>query len=777
MNNKLILITIFLFQSFCLTAQNRCAQGVVIDMHTHTPIALAQVVVGAYHQTAVTDEVGFFKVCGMDGHNKVAVVVRHTAYEPFSMMVDASNTDTLYIQMVRQSYQTGEVTVTARPRVILSDFIPGHQQLKHADVMSLPSILGMPDVIRAVQFLPGVQSVSEGNSGLYVRGGTSGQNFILFDDLELMNPSHIMGIYSVFNPLLTHQVDLYKGNAPIHLSNRLASSVIVESPNEKPEGYNWSGNIGNISSNLTWQGTSADGRLYANVGLRYSYLELIKLMARPFVANDNSYFEENNISFYDFNGKIRYRSGAHEWRLSWYSGRDELIFKSLKKSIDSGINWGNRGAALVWQCTISPVLMLKQVFDFSGYRSCFNALYQNDRFRFRGSYDHLRYKSELTHHLDQHLLRYGIHVTGYEVSPQDMLVSQTASDVVNFNKFRSLSSKFFVGDRVQLTDRLTVYGALGLDCYSLLNQVNVNVNMNDDTPHKKDGFVYVMPNGVFTVNYSISTTSAFKASYSYASQNLHLAPIASVPLPMDLWMPSSSGLPPEYGHQATLGYFWHSSSHLFEGGIELYAKMSSNQLLLRANVNHESIQSFDDNFFKGEGVAYGSELFLKKTRGTFQGSLSYTIGCVKQKFDNINQGAWTKAKYDRPHDLNILMTYQLNKRIDLSAAFILASGNMTTLPTGRYWLMGGIHNDYEGVNNFRMPSYHRLDLSMNLKLESTRFYESELNFSIINAYSRCNPYYIYFDVKQEKEKYELDIKAKQISLFPILPSLSWRFKF
>jgi len=284
-------------------------------------------------------------------------------------------------------------------------------------------------------------------------------------------------------------------------------------------------------------------------------------------------------------------------------------------------------------------------------------------------------------------------------------------------------------------------------------------------------------NAVFSVNYFPSPATSFKGSYAYGTQNMHLASIASIPLPSDIWMPSTRLLPPERGHQITLGYVREYAETGIQYGLEAYGKKMDHQLLLKINVNNEDIPNFEDNFYTGEGLAYGAEFYLKGSRGPVNTTLSYTLGWARQRFPHVNDGKWYDAQYDRRHDLNVLCTYQLNEYLDLGAVFIFATGNKATLPTGRYWLMGDIANDYEGINNFRMPAYHRMDVSLNYHFKSKLFHESILNFSIINIYNRSNPYFIFYSVEEGSKNYELSIKAKQVSLFPILPSISWRFKF
>jgi len=747
-----------------------CLTGQVIDKDRGEAIPAVHITIADGRKGCVSDVNGKFSLCGIT-QDTIRITVGHTAFENKQLTVSKLQAKDLIVRLNFKVYSTKEVQIKGASTSIVKSYIPGKLTLKKAEILAVPAFMGSPDVLRGLQLLPGMQSVSEGNSGIYVRGGSPGQNYVLFDDIELMNPTHLMGVYSVFNPLLTDKVEFYKGNAPIHQSSRLASSIIVSTRNNKEDESNWAGNIGNIVTNLTYNGLSKNKKWYFSTGIRRSYLDVLSYMAKPFLKDDENYFEQNNYTFYDWNGKLRYRSGKNTLALTWYLGQDDFQMESKKNAITSFSQWGNQGMALSWKHLIKPSLSMKNNVDYSGYNSDFGANTAEGNMRFKTDFQQIRFRNDFTYEHDQHLMRWGGELIRYHITPQNIEVSEFESSQMKLNNYTSLAVKLYYSNHYQINERWSVYGAVALNYYQLRT-----TETEEGTIAEADQGIWT-PNGTASLNYHPTKASSFKASYAYNSQNIHLASIASIPLPSDVWMPSTANLPPEQGHQMTMGYFKSWPEKQVQFGVEGYAKVMDNQLLLKVNVDQVEVESFEDNFLKGEGRAYGSEFYFKKQAGKVNYTLGYTLGWTQQRFSAINNGHWHDAKYDRRHDLNALATYQLNKRIDFGAVFIFASGNKATLPTGRYWLMGSIANDYAGVNNFRMPSYHRMDVSMNYKLKSKLFKESILNFSIINLYSRSNPYYIYYKIEEGQQDYELSIKAKQVSLFPIMPSVSWRFKF
>lgn len=745
-----------------------CIKGKITDVGAE-PVPMAHIALMNSPIGAVSDENGMFELCALSG-DSVQIIVGHTSFYPQSLWISKTETKVIEVALELKVLSTKEIKVIAKQYSIVSTYIPGKLSLNNKDILSIPGFMGSPDVLRSLQLQPGMQSVSEGNSGIYVRGGSPGQNHVLFDDIELMNPVHLMGIYSVFNPLLTERVEFYKGNAPVHQSSRLASSILVNTYSNKRDDSNWAGNIGNIATNLIYSGSSDNNKWFISTGIRRSYLDVLGHMAQPFLNDDDNYFKSNSYQFYDWNGKLRYRNGNSTIALSWYLGEDQFKMVNKQNDIRSFSDWGNTGAAFVWKYMINDAMSMNNKVFYSTYQSDFGAQIVDGDMRFQTDYEQKQFKNTFILHHNKNTWHWGIDASMYNITPQNLQVTSVENSENRLDEYTSYAFKPFISNQLELNERWTIYGGLALQYYQLQKDSRSTVEVNNNEPQ-------ISPNLVTTLNYWLNKNASLKASYAFNTQNMHLASIASIPLPSDIWMPSTSDLPMEQGHQITLGYFKFIEDHSIQWGIEGYAKKMKNQLLLKMNLNNEDIEQFDDNFYKGEAMAWGSEFYLNKQQGHLNYTLGYTLGWIKQKFDGINDGQWHDAKYDRRHDLNFQLTYKANKKFDYGLVFVLASGNKATLPTGRYWLMGAIANDYAGVNNYRMPLYHRMDISMNYHLNSNVFKESVLSFSVINLYNRSNAYYIYYGVEEGDQSYEISIKAKQVSLFPVMPSISWRFKF
>ncbi len=748
--------------------------GVIADKETGLTIPFVHVFIKKLNTGTTTDMNGKFSI-SLVFSDSIEIQLFHTAYEQKKFFITPSNANKIKAYLKPKIYETDEIKVQGKDASITKEIIPGKLQLQQKDILLTPTLLGEPDLIRTLQLLPGIQSVNEGNSGIYVRGGSPGQNYITFDEIELMNPSHLMGIYSVFNPFLVDHVDFYKGNAPIQFSTRLASSIIVKTFNHKADSTNWYGNIGNLSSNICYQGISKNKKWYANIGLRRSYLDGIQWVAEQTIADQDNYFTRNHFAFYDFNGKIKYSSPKSNITLAWYKGKDDFDYSNSKRSIQMNNKWGNEGASLSWNYICKNGLSIHNSLSYSKYFSSLYIYFTEQDLNFDTEYKHVKHKIEFTTEKKNHLIRFGLHSTYRNTSPQNLDLDLNTTSGSTFYTYKHFTSKLYGSDEYKLSNNLKLYLGGSVMYYKTLD---INSSASEViSENSRSDYTEFLANMVFTFNYKITPTSSIKGSLSHTEQDIHLASLASIPLPSDIWMPATEELPSEKGEQYTLGFFSERNNGKIQYGVEAYAKRLHNQLVYNVNYQSEETSDFESNFFHGKARAYGAEIYIKKTGPKFNTNLSYTLGWAQQRFNDINNGVWHDAKYDRRHDLNILGNYILNEKIDFGLVFIFATGNKTTLPVGRYWMMGDIANVYEGINNYRMPPYHRIDLSLNYHLKSKTFKESVINFSVINALNHANPYFIYFHIDKGDESYDIDIQAHQVALFPIMPSVSWKFKF
>jgi len=674
----------------------------------------------------------------------------------------------------QQHIRIREVVVKDKQNQRYRSTIAGRELLTQKEINRLPAVLGETDVMQAVRLLPGVQSVSEGNSGVYVHGGSAGQNLFLLDGMEILNPAHLMGVYSVFNPLLTGQVEVYKGNAPVNQQGRLSSTIEVHSLIPDSTTIGTQVHIGNLSSSIGTVQQSRDGRFDLVAGFRRTTLEAIAWVASPFLSDELNYFKHNAYGFYDFNGRMGAKLSKHsKWTLAWYTGRDWFDFSDDRLKYEAETSWGNQCLSLQYRYTPDANNTFQTSVSYNETSSGFDGeLVQND-LALKSRFEQLQWKNQWEHRWKKHFLHTGLDFFGQRTMPVDMAMSYLTDTLYQHRSFRNVGAVAYVGDYFRFpSDKVMLYAGLRAVLNAALGPYTYGATSYARNEIAKAWF-NVSP--VVCLSYFPKEGYSYKASFSANDQNLHLASLSSIPLPNDLWISSSPRVHPETSQQLTLGFYRDAGSLDFSA--EVYGKYMQHQLIFNVITDNTNNQGFEDQLFMGKGLAFGLDLSLRKKWGIFTGQMKYSYARSLRSFSEIMDGDWFNDKNDRPHDLNINLTCDLNRSWDFAVLWTFASGNSMTLPSGRWWMMGTIMNDYNSYNGFRFPPYHRLDISANWHLKTKRFKESVLNFSIINVYNRSNPYYAYFKVYMGESQYDLDIKTLQISLFPILPSVSWKFKF
>lgn len=685
----------------------------------------------------------------------------------------AGNQDSILVKQKDKSVSIKEVILEGDRNERISKTFTGRDYLNENDINNVPSFMGEADVLRAVKLQTGIQSVSEGNSGIYVRGGSSGQNLFLFDEMEIMNPSHMMGLYSVFNPLTTGSVVVYKGNAPVNLNGRLSSAICVYSKIADIKDQGLELNIGNISSTMSLKLVSPDEKWSLTTGYRRSYLEALGWAASLFLPERKNYFNEYGYKFYDFNGKIQGKlSDKSTLMLAWYSGYDWFSINNKEMGYDATTEGGNKSAVIQYKYNPNNNNFFSHSLNYTSVATEFDGDVMGILVNLRSDFQQLVQKNQWTIKKDDNLTDIGLDFFFHRTMPMDGKAMVLSDTLKRFSDFRNAGVTAYAGETWSSPNgKMVLYGGLRATLNASLGPYDYLENHVGKNEIAKLWFTLVP---VVSVSLYPKNGHSYKASFSVNEQNLHLASLTSIPLPNDMWMSSSPRIRPEISNQLTFGYYRELENYGFY--VEAWGKYLKNQLICNFVTDFSMLNGFEDQFLNGKGYAYGLEFSLKKKIGKVKGNLNYTYSRSRRSYEKIFNGDWFNDKYDRPHDLNLGVSYLHNKRWDFSALWVLASGINTTLPSGRWWLMGSVLNDYEGFNKFRLPLYHRLDLSANLKLKPKHLKESELNFSIINVYNRANPYFIYLKVFTGENQYTLDIKTFQVSLFPVMPSVSWRIK-
>jgi outer membrane receptor protein involved in Fe transport len=451
------------------------------------------------------------------------------------------------------------------------------------------------------------------------------------------------------------------------------------------------------------------------------------------------------------------------------------------------MSWGNAIVAGRWIHLFSERTSLTTSWSHSRYDFGFAGEQSEYAFSINSSIRDYKVSTRLERFGEKHTVNTGIDLTRHRYLPNNIEVAASGFQLafLEFSPLYAYEGGIYLDDEYVVSDRISL--AMGLR-YSFFNQVGpYKEYMLDELSVARDSVLYPRgkslafyhhPEPRLSLKVGLGADASIKASYMHVAQYIHLATASSVSLPSDFWFPSSRSIEPQIGDQVTVGYFKDWFGGQLETSLELYYKNTRNQIeFIRGVINNSLHMTMEENLTVGDGWSYGAEWFIRKPEGRLTGWVGYTLARTVKDFERINQGIIYPAKYDRRHDLSVALVYQITERWDASAVFIYASGNAFTLPVGRYIIQGNLINEYGEVNNYRMPPYHRLDISANRSRITRRGNVSTWNFSIYNVYNHANPFYFYFEVSGDLEEYRLDVEPKMVSLFPIVPSISWRFEF
>ena len=653
------------------------------------------------------------------------------------------------------------------------------------EIENIPVLFGERDILKTIQLLPGVKSGGEGNAGFFVRGGSSDQNLILLDEAPVYNASHLLGFFSVFNSDAIKDLKLYKGGMPAEYGGRLSSVMDIKMKEGNSKKLSATGGIGLISSKLTIEAPIIKDKGSFIISGRRTYADVfLKLSSDPDQKNTTLYFYDLNLKAnYQFNEKNRLF-------VSGYFGRDNFGFADR-----FSFNWGNSTATVRWNHLYNDKLFSNTSFIYSNYN------YEIDikaaGFSINSQIQDFTLKQDVDFFWNENnKLKFGGSAIHHTFDPGE--ISSTGESIGNTkieNRY-SVESALYVSNEQKFNELWSAtYGIR----YSNFTQIgpgeiytyNDKGEVTDTTKYTGNNAV-ASYNGIeprLAINYIVNESTSIKTSYNRMYQYLHLLSNSSGNNPTDTWLPSSNNIKPEIADQIALGFFKNFKNNTYEFSIETYYKAMQNTIDYRTGAEITLNPTVEGELLYGKGRAYGLEFFLKRKKGLLTGWISYTLARTEVQFDKINKGAWYPAKQDRTHDLSIVAMYDLSERVKLSSTFVFYTGNAVTFPTGKYVIDGQTINLYSTRNGSRMPNYHRLDLGLTLegknyrmvtnpetgnKEKKDRKFQSSWNFSIYNVYARENAYSFTF---REKEDNPNQTEIVRLSLFKIIPSISYNFNF
>ncbi len=736
----------------------------------------------------MTDREGSFRILLTEGNNNL--VISHLGFKTIDTVIHVTEDVEISFYLKPEAISLDEVKITSdgsEDRVSSSEM--GKFVITRTEIAKIPTLLGETDPLGLLRLTPGVQSGSEGNVGFYVRGGGSDQNLTLYDNALIYNPGHLLGFFSVFNPEMVRDVSITKSGIPARYGGKLSSVIMIKSYKGNKDSVEVMGSVGLVASRLTVSVPVFGKKGTLILGARHTYLDLfVEPVISSMVKNKTFFNKDNSYNFYDLNAGISFDLSPRDMlSLTAYYGRDKYNMVQDGINQNNLLKWGNSIVSVNWNHEFNKKYTWNTNLSWTKYIFNLNGSQNDYFFELLSSVEDLSLKTDLTLNTGTHQIITGFELTDHRFIP-NKIDAQANEFKLNFGQFNSLSALeggIFIEDEFPVTPNLSFSGGIRLSFFNhhgpYTEYVRNSFDQITDTlyhPRNESLAFYANPEPRIVLKYQISSNSSLKASYMRIAQYVHLATSASTSLPTDIWMPSTSTIKPMMGNQVSLGYFRNIYRNVFEFSTEIYYKTMDNKLEFLRGVVYNSIYgNMEDNITAGFARSYGAEFFFRKKKGDFTGWISYSLSRTEQKFDEINNGLYYPAKYDRRHDIALTLNYKLSEKWSSSAVFIFTSGNAFTMPVGRYIIQGNIVNQYGEVNQFRMPPYHRLDLSLTRKIATRKKWTSELNLSVFNVYNRANPYFIYFQAIGDLETYTLEIKAIQVSLFPIIPSLSWNFIF
>ncbi len=779
----------FFVGALCVNEVNAQAKftisGYVKDASTGEALIGANVFTKADFKGTTTNVYGFYSLTISEGTH--TLVIRYLGYTEQSLELQLNANKRINIDLATVVVQVEEVVITgekADKNVQSTEM--GTVKLDVETVKALPAFLGEVDILKTIQYLPGVQSAGEGNSGFYVRGGGPDQNLILLDEAVVYNASHLFGFFSVFNADAVKNINLIKGGMPAQYGGRLASVLDITMNEGNNKEFHGEGGVGLIATRLTLEGPIKKDTSSFIISARRTYIDVL---SKPFIKKTSNAYG-SGYYFYDLNAKVNYKlSDKNRLFLSGYFGRDVFTFKNKESGFSVNIPWGNATTSLRWNHLFSDKMFMNTSLIFSDYNFEFGAEQSEFEFKLFSGIQDWTVKSDFSFFPDiRHQMKFGANIIYHKFTPSN--ASARSGEVVfDFGKIVRLyanEAAVYISDDWDISEKLAVHAGLRASAFTHLGPFDRYVkDLQDrivDTLHFTNLENVKTYGGLeprFSARYNINKTSSIKANYTHNLQYIHLASISAVSLPTDLWVPSTDRVKPQIGDQYAVGYFRNFKENKYETSLEAYYKTMINQIEYKEGAQPEDNvnDNADNNFTFGTGVSYGLELFLKKRTGRVNGWIGYTLSRTTRQFDEINRGQEFAAKFDRRHDLSVVSTYDYNKKWSFSAVFVFGTGNSVTLPVSWYVINGQPVYDYGPRNWYRMTPYHRLDISATMQGKKSKKFESSWNFAIYNVYNRHNPYFIYFDTEGSLESGYLKNTAKQVSLFPILPSITWNFKF
>ncbi|MBK7149524.1 MAG: TonB-dependent receptor [Bacteroidetes bacterium] len=716
----------------------------------------------------VTNSYGFFSLSIPAG--KKILAVRYVGYNDYTLGIDTLANQSINISLTPASKELKAIEITAKK---------GDDNIKSAEVSAIkldikqlekiPVLFGEKDLLKTIQLLPGVQPAAEGNSGFYVRGGSNDQNLILLDEAPVYNASHLLGFFSTFNNDAIKDATLYKGNMPAEFGGRLSSVLDVKMKEGNSKDYVISGGIGLIASRLNIEGPIVKDKGSFIVSGRRTYADVFLKLSK------NEALRKSQLFFYDLNAKANYRIGQRDRIfISGYFGQDKFGFRDR-----FSITYGNTTATTRWNHVFSDKLFSNTSFIYNDFN--YTVAINQVSIDVKSMVRDFSLKEDLDFYLNaNNKFKFGFLTTFHTIVPGQIVSKDTARlNSILLTKNYGWENAVYAQHEVSIKNKVVInYGIR----FSIFSQTGPSKYYKFPDPEVTDTFdlklgqfgkTYFNAEPRFSISYNFFPKMSFKLAYSRNAQNLHLLSNTTTSFPTDRWVMTSNNVKPEISDQVSGGYFVNFHKDMFELSVEGYFKWLQNQIDYKNGATLRANETVENQLLFGIGRTYGAEFFFKKATGKFTGWVSYTYSRSERKFANINNNTWYPSRFDRTHNLSVVLMYDITPRIIVSATWVYYTGLATTFPIGKYFLNGEIVPYYGLRNQDRFPDYHRLDIGATFVLKKRSWWEHDLNVSVYNLYARKNAYSIDFTADVNSGT----AYAEKTYLFRIVPSITYNFKF
>lgn len=779
---QFLLLYLLSFSVMYGIAQDFTVSGYIKDASTGEALIGATCFAPGTSRGTTSNQYGFYSITLPKGTNKINF--SFIGYERTEKVVELNDNLVLDISLNEENLQLEDVVVTARRKdENIQSVEMSMERLPVQMVKKLPSFMGEVDVLRTITLLPGIQSGGEGSSGLYVRGGGPDQNLLILDEAPVYNASHLLGFFSVFNSDAIKDIQVYKGGIPAQYGGKASSVIDIRMNDGNTKEFSGKAGIGNISSRLTLEGPIIKDKWSFIVSGRRTYADVVGRL----IGIDE--LDDNQLYFYDLNLKTNIQF-SHDDRLfiSAYTGDD--YFK-LGESIY--MRWGNITGTVRWNHIYNGKLFSNTSFIYSKYDYNLGVPGNSvDQFDWNSQIKDYNFKHDFSWFANaNNQVKFGLNLIRHHFEPGTINANENSFfQSLNLTYYNAINGSAYISNEQNIGRSLTLQYGLRISAFQQIGIGKVREYLNPESPRSDEiisekyydtgewiGSPFINLEPRLSARYSLDVASSVKASYNRMVQNLHLISNTNSPTPLDIWLPTNKYIKPLVANQVAAGYFRNFRRNTIETSVEFYYKDMQNVLDYKDGAELFLNEDLETELLTGSGYAYGMEFLAKKQEGRFTGWLSYTLSRSMRKIPGINNGRAYPSTYDRTHDLSLVSSYELSRRITVSANWVFSTGNPVTFPVAKYDIQGNTLFYYAERNSNRIPDYHRMDLSMtyNPKKNETRKVKRTLNVSFYNVYARRNAYSIYF---RQNEDNPAKVEATRLSIIgTVIPSITYNINF